>query len=101
MAQRLRIAILLGLLTQACAASDGDEPATRAQCEAVQKHRASLRMREVRKKTKLPKADLAKHEEGFARVTEAFLDACVEEHHSAWARCMLKLESLNEAGTCE
>ncbi len=101
MLQQLATALSLCFILVACSSAEDTAPATHAECTSVQKHLASLRMKNVRKNSKITPADLDKHQEQFAQVTEAYLDKCAEDRTHAWVTCMLKLEALGNAKDCE
>ena len=101
---RYLIALLVGLGMASgvgCTGNTDAEPANRKECRAVQEHTASLRIAAVRVQSKLSDADLSKHEENFAQVTEAYLESCSRDRSKRWVQCMLRLESLGEASSCE
>lgn len=102
-AMRLKLSLILlcGGFLLTCSSSEEFAQVSRSQCEAVQKHRAALRMKNVKRKTKLSTEDLQKHEANFARVTEDNLEACMQARTGGWATCMLKLESLGQEDACD
>lgn len=94
--------MLGGSLATGCA--DGGEDgkaASREDCTNVQMHNASLRMASVRANSKLNEEELNKHQKNFARVSESYLEQCVEDRSKGWVRCMLNLEKLGEATSCD
>ncbi len=100
---RCSVVVLLcsTLVLLTCSARDNSEPATRAECIQVREHGAALRMGDVRQNSKLSEAELQKHEEGFARASEAYVDSCVKKRSHNWASCMLKRTSLEGAKECD
>lgn len=93
--------VTIAMASSACSGNSDGQPATKADCRAVQAHLASLRVQIVAKNSTLSEAELAKHQQNFAVSSDVNTEACAEKHSKGWATCMLALSSTSEMQSCD